>query len=454
MNIRSKITLSFFTLVAFVLTCIMLSIYFFSAEYRQKDFHRRLKNRAINTAKVLIEVEEVNADLLRRMEQNNPASLPNQYIVIYNYKNEVLYSSDRSNVIPFDTALINDIRLQNEVRFEYNNYEAVGFLFAERYDRFTVIGAATDVYGLDALRNLRNVLIVTFLISLILVSIIGWIYAGKVLSPINKIVSDVGKISAANLDQRLHEQNTMDELGRLAATFNKMLERLSSSFSAQKNFIANASHEIKTPITIMSSEIEVSLLQDRDGDYYKKTLKSVLGGLKALNRLSTQLLLLAQTSADEPRRNFSPIRIDDIIWEMKEELQKVSPHYKVDIDFSIEVDHDSLQIQGDEQLMKVAIMNLIDNGCKYSDDNHVSVNLNAYSNKIKIEFVNNGQGIDADIILRIFDPFFRGKQSKKAKGFGIGLSLVNRIIKLHDGEIHVESVPHQKTKFTLLLPVT
>jgi sensor histidine kinase regulating citrate/malate metabolism len=106
MNIRARLTVTFFLLVIVVLTMISVSIYFFSAEYREVDFYRRLKNRAINTAKVLVEVEEVNAELLRRMERNNPASLPNQYIVIYDNNNEVSYSSSGNQAILIDSALI------------------------------------------------------------------------------------------------------------------------------------------------------------------------------------------------------------------------------------------------------------------------------------------------------------------------------------------------------------
>src|SRR5688572_19209445 len=129
MNIRTRLTVIFFTIVIVILTAISVSIYFFSSEYRQVDFYRRLKNRATNTAKLLIEVEEVNPELLRRIEKNNPASLPNQYIVIYNYKNEELYSSEMTAIIPKDTLLLNKIRLQGELKFKYENYEAVGFLF-------------------------------------------------------------------------------------------------------------------------------------------------------------------------------------------------------------------------------------------------------------------------------------------------------------------------------------
>jgi signal transduction histidine kinase len=454
MNIRAKITLTFFWIVTVILTAITVSIYYFSANYREIDFYRRLKNRAINTAKILTEVKEVNAELLRRMERNNPASLPNQYIAIYNYKNEELYSSDGSNPIPMDTSLLNSIRLNNEVVYAFDNYEAVGFLFTDKHDQFTLIAAATDLYGTDALRNLRNVLVTTFGISIVLVSILGWIYAGKVLSPISKIVNEVSNITEINLSERLDEGNKKDELGKLAQTFNNMLQRLQGAFTAQKNFIANASHEIKTPITVMSGEIDVTLLQERNKDYYVHTLKSVLEGLRGLNNLSTQLLLLAQTSTDHPDKNFTLIRIDDIIWATKEELLKAHSEYTVDLLFDLNLNHESLIIEGDEQLIKIAILNLLDNGCKYSDDGHVSINLSSKEpNHITIDFINKGGGIAPENISKIFDPFYRGKNYKKIKGFGIGLSLVAGILKLHNGTIKVASVPQDETRFTVTLPI-
>jgi signal transduction histidine kinase len=431
-----------------------MSIYYFSSNYRQLDFYRRLKNRAINTAKVLMEVEEVNADLLRRMERNNPASLPNQYIVIFNYKNEELYSSEGAKTIPVDTALLNKIRLNQELKFTYANFEAVGFLFTDKYDRFTVVAAARDVYGLDALENLRNVLIITLSVSAVLISILGWIYAGKVLSPITKIVNEVSNITEVNLDQRLGEGNQKDELSQLARTFNRMLKRLQDAFASQKNFIANASHEIKTPITVMSSEIEVALLHDRSKEYYAAALKSVLTGLKGLNKLSSQLLLLAQTSADQPEKNFTLLRIDDILWEIKEEITKTHPDYYIDIQLEMGLEHESLQIKGDEQLVKVAILNLIDNGCKYSIDQRVEIVLKVKAGKaISAEFTNSSTEIDPNTIERIFEPFYRGKNNKKVKGSGIGLSLVQRIMNLHSGRIDVTLPAEGKTRFTISFPI-
>lgn len=454
MNIRARLTVIFFLIVIVVLSVICATIYFFSSNYRQEDFYRRLKNRAINTAMVLTEVKEVNAELLQRMERNNPASLPNQWIVIYDHAYKMLYTSDQMPAVKIDAYLFLQIKENSEIRFEERKVEVLGFQFSDDHDDYVVVAAATDVYGLDALENLRNVLLITFSISILLVSILGWLYAGRVLKPISKIVNQVSEISELNLSRRLDEGNKKDELSMLSQTFNGMLKRLQDAFASQKNFIANASHEIKTPITAMSAEIEVSLLQPRGEAYYINVLKSVLGGLKGLNELSSQLLLLAQTSTDQPEKIFSLIRIDDILWEMKAELIKAFPAYRIDIDFDLHLNPDSLVIEGDEQLVKVAILNLMDNGCKYSPLQRVLVRLHSEEKAfITLRFINEGRGIDQDQLTKIFEPFYRGKNDPNVKGSGIGLSLVSRIVSLHHGYIEVTSQPRKATEFIVKFPV-
>lgn len=454
MKIRTKITLTFFILVVVVLTMVSFAIYFSSAAYRHSDFTRRLKNRAINTSKLLIEIDEVSPQLLRRIEKENPANLPDQYVVVYNYKNEILYSSQDTEIIPVDTALINKIRLENEVIFNYKDYEAIGFMFIDKFDRFTTIAAAKDIHGFDALANLRNILVVIFAISVVIISILGWIYAGKVIKPISKIVSKVDSITEASLNLRLDEGNRSDELAKLSQTFNRMLERIQLSFVAQKNFISNASHELRTPIAIISAEVDAALLQSRSSEEYVEVLKSVHENIKGLNALSTQLLLLAQATANLPDRALKEVRIDEILWEAKHDLQKIHSNYKVNIHFDLKLNDEALNLQGDPLLLKAVFTNLIDNGCKYSNNNEVIVNLTLFEKSLKIEFANNGRGIEPGDMERIFAPFYRGKNTKSIKGYGIGLPLSIRIVKLHEGKLEVESIPYSITKFILTLPLS
>jgi signal transduction histidine kinase len=453
MNIRTKLTLRFILITAIIMLLASVLIYVFSAEYRREDFYSRLMNKANNTAKLLIEVDEVDAELLMKIEQDNPVSLPNEKIIIFNYRDTILFSTDEKNVIQIDTALLDRIRLEDEVRLVQGPYEVLGFLFKGQYDRFVVIAAANDIYGFKRLKNLVFILIIVFAISIVIVSVSGWIYAGKALQPIAKVVNQVDDISIASLNLRVDEGNGKDEIAKLAQTFNSMLGRLETSFIAQKNFITNASHELRTPLTSITGQLEVTLLNPRSPEEYKMVINSVLEDIKTLNRLSNRLLLLAQTSAEERERRMTPIRIDELMWQAKEDIVKHHEGFVVNIDLDRNLDDESkLSIRGDEQLIRTALTNIIENGCKYSPDKTTDVFIQESRFGLTILFKDRGIGIPPDDMQNIFEPFYRGANTKNIKGHGIGLSMVKGIIKLHKGMIQLISDVNSGTIVTINLP--
>ena len=453
MNIRTKLTLRFILITAIIFLLSSVLIYVFSADYRKEDFYNRLLNKANNTAKLLIEVDEVDVALLRRIEHDNPVSLPNEKIIIYNYKDTLLFTTDEEETIRVDTALLDRIRLEDELRFSQGDYEVLGFLFKGEYDRFVVIAAATDIYGYKRLRNLAFILLIVFSISIVIVSISGWIYAGRALQPIAAVVDRVSEISIASLNLRVDEGNSKDEIARLAQTFNSMLSRLETSFTTQKNFIANASHELRTPLTAITGQLEVTMLNTRSGDDYKKVINSVLEDIKNLNNLSNRLLLLAQTSSAEKHTKFSYLRIDEMLWQVKEDLLKHHPSFVVNIDLNQNLDDEKkLTIKGDEQLIKIALSNLIENGCKYSINQTTDVYIDASKKGLSVSFKDTGIGIPVDEMGNIFEPFYRGSNTKNIQGHGIGLSMVKGIIKIHDGVIKIASAEGLGTTIKIEFP--
>ena len=156
MKIRTKLALNFFVLVIVVVSAVSFSIYFLSANYRQVDFYRRLKNRAINTAFVLIQIKQIDAELLKKMEQENPASLPNQFVKIYDIDKRELYSSDIERIMPFDSSFLNQVRQEGEINLIKNNYEILGFYLKGRNENLLIVAGAKDVNGLDALRKFKK----------------------------------------------------------------------------------------------------------------------------------------------------------------------------------------------------------------------------------------------------------------------------------------------------------
>jgi len=453
MNIRNRITLRFILIVAVIIFLASLLIYIFSADYREAEYYKRLQNKANNTAKLLIEVDEVDINTLRKIEKDNPVSLENEKIIIFDYHNDILFSTDEKKVIKIDTTLLNRIRLEDEVRFRQGDYEVLGFLFKGPYDRFAVVAAATDIYGVNKLKNLRTVLLLVFVISIAVVSVSGWFFAGKALEPISHVVQQVDEISISSLNLRVDEGNGKDEIAQLSQTFNRMLGRLETSFKVQKDFIANASHELRTPLTAITGQLEVTLLNDRSNAEYEKVVVSVLEDIKSLNHLSNRLLMLAQTSSEGIQRKMTYLRIDELIWQVRDELVRHSPTYIIRIDFADELDDDSkLIIEGDEQLMKAALSNIIENGCKYSSDHSIDVLITSSRFGLTLSFKDNGIGVPPDDLPKIFDPFHRGSNTQNIKGHGIGLSMVKRIITLHRGTVQLTSTLKVGTTVIVNLP--
>jgi signal transduction histidine kinase len=453
MNIRGKLTLRFISITAVIILIGLLFIYFFSADYRREDFYSRLQSKANNTAKLLIEVDEVNTDLLRRLERDNPISLPDERIIIYNFRDSLLFTTDEDKVIKVDTSLLDQIRLEAEVKFKQGDYEVLGYLFKGQYDRFVVIAAATDIYGHRKLQNLLVILAIVFSATIVIISIAGWFYAGKALQPIANVVNSVDEISITSLNLRVDEGNGKDEIAKLAQRFNSMLSRLESAFATQKNFISNASHELRTPLTAITGQLDVVLLSARSAEEYKNVITSVLEDIKNLNHLSNRLLLLAQSSLEEREKRMTLLRIDDLLWQAKDELQKHSPSFiiKIDLDETLD-DENKLIIKGDSQLIKTALSNIIENGCKYSNDHMTKVRISSSRFGLELTFRDNGIGISKEDIENIFEPFYRGSNTTNIKGHGIGLSMVKNIIKLHRGIIQIESDQGSGTTITLTVP--
>lgn len=453
MNIRTRLTIQFLSIASVIMIVSSVAVYLLSAHYRQVDLYERLKNKANVTARLLIKVDEIDINLLRKIEKGNPMSLPDEKVIIFNYKNNILFSTDENNTIKTDINLLNKIRLESEVKYKQGKYEVLGFLYSYKYDRFVVLAAATDIYGKKRIHNLAIVLIIVVAVSLLLFMISGWIYAGKALKPITRIIKEVNDIKISSLNKRLHEGEGKDELEQLSHTFNNMLDEIEAAFKTQKGFIANASHELRTPLTAITGQLEFILMKPHTSEEYKNTLSSVFEDIKNLNMASKRLLLLAQTSSDISESAFLPVRMDEITWLACEDALRYSPDYNVKFNLDESLDDETMTVAGDEQLLKIAIYNLIENGCKYSNDHTVIVNIRAAQPNVIIEVIDHGIGMTQEDIRQITTPFFRGDNVSSTKGTGIGHSLIDRIIKVHHGTIQIISELNKGTKIILQLPL-
>jgi signal transduction histidine kinase len=428
-------------------------IYYFSASYREAEFYSRLEKKALTTAKLLIEVKEVDYNLMKIIDRNSLNALYNERVLIYNDKGRQIYNSLDNDSIQISKAFLDKIRFEKSIRYHEDKNEAVGLIFTLSNDHYVVIASAYDNYGRIKLYNLIWIILAGFIISIGSTIFFGRIYAAKALKPMSDVVTQVDKINIASMDMRVNEGNGTDEIAQLAITFNKMLERLESAFEMQRSFVSNASHELRTPLTSITGQIEVSLMNPRTNEEYKAILESVLDDIKNLNALSNGLLDLAKASSDISAIALLPLRIDEIIWETRAELIERKKDYKISIKFSQPIDDENeLIILGNHHLLKTAIVNLMDNACKFSSDKSAEIFLSVKNQNIVAEFKDKGMGIDPADMDKIFHPFFRANNAKNISGNGLGLTLTEKIIGIHRGKISIESQPQKGTKVIVSIP--
>jgi signal transduction histidine kinase len=452
MQIRTRLTLQFLLLGGIIMVVSSVAIYFSSAGFRRDDFNNRLRNKARATANLVFDKQEFDANRVLEIENQSPVFLQNEKIIIINFTNDTVYNSDENSDIIIRNDVLEKVRLGYNVTYKQDQYDVIGTLYFTNYDRFVIVAAAVDGEGALHLEKLKLILLIVCILSLLLFYAAGRFFAGRALKPISEVVSKVEDISITSLNLRLNEGNGTDEIGRLAKTFNSMLERLETSFGVQKNFIANASHEMRTPLTSINGQLEVLMMKDRSSEEYQSAVSSVLDDIKSLIDLLNRLLLIARTSSEKIDNYKRDIRLDEILWQARDELLKFKAdyHISISIDDSF-TDYDQMVVVGDEYLLKVAVSNIIDNACKYSPDHTCHIKLKYIEKRIEAVFSDQGIGIPESELHKIFEPFFRGTNTVSISGSGIGLALVNQIIKNHNGVISITSKPGEGTDVVVSL---
>jgi signal transduction histidine kinase len=454
MRIRNKLTYQFAIIVATILLLFSFAIYFFSANYREQEFDKRLIEKGLTTARLLIKVDEVDLKLLRIIDRNNLTALQNEKITIYDSLFNKLYSSDDDPEIPISAELFREIKDHKEVYFNHGQNEVVGLLAKERNGQFFVIVSAYDKFGINKLKNLRLILISGFLLSVGVILLMGWIFSGQALKPISNIVTKVKDISANNLHSRIGEGNGQDELAQLAIQFNQMLGRLEQSFEMQKNFVSNASHELRTPLSTIRTQLEITQSSERDANEYKKVIESILEDINSLIKLSNGLLDLAQAGFNMTNTILKKIRVDELLYQCISDISRKYSNQKVTLNMEGGLEDEQLFIiSGNEPLLRTSFYNLLDNACKYSDEKDVIATISIISQEIVISIIDQGVGIKQGEIPHIFDPFYRGSNVRNIGGHGIGLSLSKRIVELHQGKIELLSKPNLGTQVIIHLPI-
>ena len=282
--------------------------------------------------------------------------------------------------------------------------------------------------------------------------VLSYYIAGKILAPINVINRMARDINDRSLDQRIPLGKSKDELYELSESLNRMFDRLQYSFAMQKQFIADASHELKSPITLLSLFMEDAIHLEGLPETFRSRLVRQYNILQRMRRLVKNLLDLSALEAKETI-DFKELSLSELVRSVHDDYAEVLKAGQIDMEIDVP---ENFRVRGDRDSMQRVLINLVDNAVKYNiKGGRIEIAAEVKNNMVQLSVFNTGKDIPKKDIDRVFEQFYRVEKSRSSQygGSGLGLTIVKRIIELHRGEITIESEPNAGTRINIRLPI-
>ena len=411
MKIGSKIAL-FYTLLSVLTTIIIIAVfYLFSTQFINKLYASYLREKAYLTAQKHWEKDEIDEQSYQIIQRKYDELLPEAHEILLNMDS---LSEVRDTLNKYLTQHQQALLIAGEdsvpFSFKYKDQLGAALYYPDNEGNFIVLVMSRNVYGAEIKEHLLLLSIFLVLFSSILIYLVGKIYSGRILIPLQHILKELKRIRANSLNRRLKTTGNNDELEDMIKTLNSMLDRLDSAFKAEKSFVSHASHELNNPITAIQGECEISLLKERSTGEYIEALQRISSESKRISNLIRHLLFLSRQD---------------------EETGKAAT------------------VKANPYLLKIALKNIIDNACKYSEK-EVDITLSQKDQHLVLEIKDQGIGIPPEEIEHIFQSFYRGSNTHDYAGQGIGLSLTQKIVSAYNARLEISSEIEKGTKVRVI----
>lgn len=316
-----------------------------------------------------------------------------------------------------------------------------------------IVQVGSSLEGMDEIfHSLAYILVSAMLAAVVVAAAVGWFLAKKALKPVAQITETARKIEAENLDERIRADVPQDEIGQLAATMNEMIERLEKSFRQIRQFTGDASHELKTPLTIMKGEIEMALRSKDDVKYMREVLSSTLEEIDRMNYIVRSLLDLAKMDVEKGALAKAPVRLDKVLSDRGEHFRRLAFDSGIQLDI---LDNEPVTVLGDQVRLSQLLYNLIDNAIKYTQrGGRVELRLTRDGQRAVFCVKDTGVGISKEDLPFVFDRFYRvdKARTREVGGAGLGLAICKEIAEAHGGTLEADSAPGAGSVFTASLP--
>ena len=454
MKIRNRLAKQFALITGLLLLGSFGAIYYLLRRYVHHEFSKQLFERSSTIAVLFLEADEASpAIIIRARRKFQQERLPHETVGIYDTNGQPVFLTHPTDTFPswMLTRLLHGPRLVTLSGYR----QTVGIAYHDNQGDFRILVAADDIDGEQQLAHLLQIMAGVLLLGLGLSAGLGRWFAYHFINPVSEIVHHAQQIGASDLHLRVPVGPNRDELSELATTFNQMLGRLESSFVQQQSFVNNASHELRTPLTVMIGEMETTLSRPRSESVYYETLISNLAEARKLKDIISRLLLIAQLNAEQTMlHSEGKVRLDEVLYEACEEVRLLSTINIIQVSIKLLPENqDQFIIPGAQPLFRLALANLLENACKFSSSQPVQCTLSYDGSQLHIDIIDQGIGIATDELLYIQQPFYRASNARGFSGYGIGLALADRILRLHNADLRIESILGQGTAMRILLPL-
>src|SRR5579863_8272678 len=317
---------------AVLLLMVLIGIYLFVQHNQVKNFFDKLDDRAVTVAQFYLAEDNLSKENFREVIKKYPQSLSKEVIRIYDDQYHPKFVPENS--VHWNANILKQVVSQKKAHFTQGDRQITGIYYVDNSGNFIIMVSAIDISGYNDMHKLRLIMLFFFSLSLLVTFFMGRIFSRFALSPIINITSNLKRIRASSLDLRLSVgENKADEIDNLSLTINQLLEHLEQSFENQQSFIANASHELRTPITTILGEAEITIMRDRESGEYKQTLMNIIKETERLNYIINSLMELIQTHAEY--KEFQIIRMDELLWEIKDELSDKTDENLINIKYKL-----------------------------------------------------------------------------------------------------------------------
>jgi signal transduction histidine kinase len=456
MNLRNRIAFNYTFATALLIALVFTVTYLIVENVVYKQFDETIKNEVSE----VLSKAHINTNDFQGFESfhdlDNKESIDTEFIQLVSRTGEVVKKSSTLSwcALAFDPSHSGKDYFNNSFSESIVRQAQIPLLNKSGVIEGYLIVAVPLKNAIIVLQDLRNVFLFSFPCIIVTLFVLTIMIAGKSISPIKEVIATAERITQQNLHQRIGLPYHRDELYRLSATINDLLDRLQEAFHREKQFTSDASHELKTPLATVKGTLEVLIRKPREKEHYETKIQFCLMELNRMAKLIDQLLMLARYESSRIKPNIESVAL---VPHLEEVILKMMP-FAIEKEISIKMDHnDPVSVPADTAFLELILVNILSNAIKYSRNaSTITIAVERKAKTIVCSIADQGIGIPEENITTVFERFYRVDTSRNSStgGFGLGLSIVKKLADLQNIKVSLKSEPNIGTTFFLIFPST